>query len=80
MPDLSATARSMVVANAVTPYYTLRMIRTDLGRRLRDLNMAALSPEEKIKLNDRERSALLALLPDRGWADFVRRWRRGKTR
>ncbi|MEX2443747.1 MAG: hypothetical protein WD492_09095 [Alkalispirochaeta sp.] len=56
------------------------MIRTDLGRRLRDLNMAALSPEEKIKLNDRERSALLALLPDRGWADFVRRWRRGKTR
>jgi hypothetical protein len=56
------------------------MIRTDIGRRLRELNVAALSPEEKLKLNDRERAALLALLPDRGWSDFVRRWRRRAER
>jgi len=56
------------------------MIRAELGRRLRELNIAALSSEDKLKLNERERSALLAMLPDRGWSDFVRRWRRRKTR
>ncbi|MDA3950583.1 MAG: hypothetical protein PF508_15370 [Spirochaeta sp.] len=56
------------------------MIRTDLGRRLRERNIAALSPEQRIKLNDRERAELLSITPDRGWSDFVRRWRRRYTR
>jgi hypothetical protein len=60
--------------------YTSEMIRTDLGRRLRELNIAALSPEEKLRLIERERAELLAMLPDRGWSDFVRRWRRRETR
>jgi hypothetical protein len=68
------------LSHCVSSRYTFKMIRAELGRRLRELNIAALSSEDKLKLNERERSALLAMLPDRGWSDFVRRWRRRKTR
>ena len=47
-----------------------------LGRALRERAMAALTPEQTLELNLREVRALLALMPDRGWSDFVRRWRR----
>jgi hypothetical protein len=59
--------------------YNLVMNRNDLGRRLREENLRTLSPERKIQLNYVELSSILALTRDRGWSEFVRRWRRRQS-
>ena len=63
-----------------SPRYTVVVIRNDLGRQLREENLRTLSPERKIELNYIELSSILALTPDRGWSEFVRRWRRRRNR
>ncbi|HKK49439.1 MAG TPA: hypothetical protein VJ932_10095 [Alkalispirochaeta sp.] len=55
------------------------MIHNALGRRLRERNISALPPDRKLELNNRERAAILAMMPDRGWRGFVQRWRRRRT-
>lgn len=64
------------VPDSVSLRYTLVVNRTDLGRRLREKNLRALSPERRIRADYIELSSLLALTPDGGWSEFVRRWRR----
>ncbi len=59
--------------------YIKEMIHNELGRRLRERNISALSSDRKLDLNDRERAAILAMMPDRGWRSFVQRWRRRRT-
>lgn len=64
------------VARTRKDVYTFVVDRTDLGRRLRESNLRAVSPERKIELNYIELSSILALTADRGWSEFVRRWSR----
>ena len=71
-----STRRLDAVAQTQQDVYTFVVDRTDLGRRLRESNLRAVSPERKIELNYIELSSILALTADRGWSEFVRRWSR----
>ncbi len=50
-----------------------------LGRKLREVNVAALSPGQKLELNRRELTQLVRINRDTAWHDFVRRWKRANS-